>query len=98
MENIKLTITVQKPSGYTSTKTVVISEEVLIQVEELTTSNTDLLEKARREAEEVDVWKLRTESEALEASSFTLDDWEEIEGFAIEVYKKAYIKGRLKTN
>jgi hypothetical protein len=36
MEEIKLTITVQKPSGYTSTKTVVISEEVLIQVEELT--------------------------------------------------------------
>jgi hypothetical protein len=36
MKEIKLTITVQKPSGYTSTKTVVISEEVLIQVEELT--------------------------------------------------------------
>jgi len=51
MEEIKLTITVQKPSGYTSTKTVVISEEVFIQVEELTTSNTDLLEKAKREAE-----------------------------------------------
>jgi hypothetical protein len=36
MENIKLTITVQKPSGYTSTKTVVVSEEVFNQVEELT--------------------------------------------------------------
>lgn len=52
MENIKLTITVQKPSGYTSTKTVLVSEEVFNQVEELTTSNTDLLEKAKREAED----------------------------------------------
>jgi hypothetical protein len=36
MKEIKLTITVQKPTGYTSTKTVLVSEEVLNKMEELT--------------------------------------------------------------
>jgi hypothetical protein len=35
MKEIKLTITVQKPSGYTSTKTVVVSEEVFNEVENI---------------------------------------------------------------
>ncbi len=35
MEKVKITITVSKPSGYTSTKSVDITEEVLGEIEKL---------------------------------------------------------------